>query len=252
MGTSRIDWIYITKKLSDKKIAVETVAAAFTDHLSVVMRFSVDVPIMRRGKGFWKMNTSILSEEAFKESLLQKWAVWRKHRRFYPDWPMGWGRYKKQIRHFCIQEGSKRLRDLVKKKNFLYKCIYDVLRNTYPHGQKMIMLNRLIAKITSLHGDNLQRVMLDNDEPKRLVGERPALFHILQMRNRQEARMIRSIHDEFGDTQQTMKSIIGAFTSFLRRKYEPIAVDEECVAYMAEAGQRALPTAWRDLLEQPI
>ena len=95
MGTSRIDWIYITKKLSDKKIAVETVAAAFTDHLSVVMRFSVDVPIMRRGKGFWKMNTSILSEEAFKESLLQKLAVWRKHRWFYPDGPMWWGRYKK-------------------------------------------------------------------------------------------------------------------------------------------------------------
>ena len=46
--------------------------------------------------------------------------------------------------------------------------------------------------------------------------------------------------------------VIQAFTSFLRRKYEPIAVDEECVAYIAEAGQRALPTAWRELLEQPI
>jgi len=63
--------------------------------------------------------------------------------------------------------------------NFLYECIYDVLRNTYPHGQKMIMLNRLKAKITGLHGDRLQRAMLENDEPNRLAGERPALFHIL-------------------------------------------------------------------------
>ena len=39
---------------------------------------------------------------------------------------------------------------------------------------------------------------------------------------------------------------------FLRRKYEPVAVDEECVAYMAEAGKRALPAAWRDLLVQPV
>ena len=29
-------------------------------------------------------------------------------------------------------------------------------------------------------------------------------------------------------------------------------MDEECVAYMAEGGQRPLPTTWRDLLEQPI
>jgi len=72
----------------------------------------------------------------------------------------------------------------------LYECIYDVLRNTYPHGQKIIMLNRLKVKITSLHGDKLQRVMVDNDDPNRVAGERPALFHILQMRKRQEARII--------------------------------------------------------------
>jgi len=45
-----------------------------------------------------------------------------------------------------------------------------------------------------------------------------------------------------------MKSIKRAFTIFLRRKYEPMAMDEKCVAYIAEAGQRALLTAWRDML----
>ena len=81
--------------------------------------------------------------------------------------------------------------------NFLYECIYDVLQNTYPHGQKMIILNRLKAKITSLHSDRMLRVMLDNNVPKRLALERLALFHILQIRKRQEAR---SIQDECGNT----------------------------------------------------
>jgi len=98
MGASRIDRIYTTKEQSDKKIGVETVAATFTDQQSVVMRLSVDVPNVRRGKGFWKMNTSMLSEEVFKERLRHKWAVWTQQRSFYPDWPMWWGRYKKQIR----------------------------------------------------------------------------------------------------------------------------------------------------------
>jgi len=30
------------------------------------------------------MNTSILSDEPFKERLRQKWAVWRQERRLYP------------------------------------------------------------------------------------------------------------------------------------------------------------------------
>ena len=134
----------------------------------------------------------------------------------------------------------------MKVENLIYECIYDVLGNSYPHGQKMIVLNRLKAKITSLHGDKLQRVLLDKGEPNRLAGERSALFHILQMRERQEARMIRSIQDECGNPQQTVKG------TKEQLKYEPIAVDEECVANMAEAGQRALPIAWRDLLERPI
>ena len=38
MVASRIDRIYTTKNLIDKLIGVDTVAAAFTDHLSVLMR----------------------------------------------------------------------------------------------------------------------------------------------------------------------------------------------------------------------
>jgi len=54
---------------------VETVAVAFINHLSVVIRLYVDVPFVPRGKGLWKMSTFILSEEAFKES-------WVRSRRF--------------------------------------------------------------------------------------------------------------------------------------------------------------------------
>ena len=252
MGEPRIDQIYTTKDLSDEKTGVETVAATFTDHLSVVMRLSADVSIGRRGKGFWKMNTFILSEETYKRGCARSGRFGGSREGSTPIGPCGREGIQKQIRLSCIQEGSERRRDFVKLENFLYERIYGVLRNIYPHGQKMIMLNRPKAKITSLHGDTLQRVMLDNDDPNRLTGGRPARFHILQMRKQQEARMIRIIQDECGNSQQTAKGFIRAFTSFLRGKYEPIAGDEECVVYMAETGQRALPTAWRDLLEQPI
>jgi len=68
MGASKIDKIYTTKELSDKNLGVDTVAAAFTDHLSVVMRPTADVPIVKWGKGFWKINTFIINEEVLKRS----------------------------------------------------------------------------------------------------------------------------------------------------------------------------------------
>jgi endonuclease/exonuclease/phosphatase family metal-dependent hydrolase len=68
MGATRIDRIYTTKELSTKKVGIETVAAGFTDHLAVILRLSVEVPIIRRGRGLWKMNTSLFDEETVKEN----------------------------------------------------------------------------------------------------------------------------------------------------------------------------------------
>jgi hypothetical protein len=46
------------------------------------------------------------------------------------------------------------------------------------------------------------------------------------------------MQDEYGSTERTTKGIMQAFTSFLQRKYEAIAVEEECVTHMVEAGRR--------------
>ena len=89
---------------------------------------------------------------------------------------------------------------------FYYECIYDVLRNTARHEEKMTKLDHLKGKITNLHSTRLQRVMLDNDEPNRLVGERPALFHILQIRKRRGARMIQSVQNDHGKPNGQQKA----------------------------------------------
>jgi len=113
---------------------------------------------------------------------------------------------KENIRCFCIQERSERRRDTIRMENVYYECIYDVLRNTARHEEKMTKLNHLKAKITNLHSTRLQHIMLDNDELNRLAGERPALFHILQIRKRRGARMIQSVQDDHGNTQPTTKA----------------------------------------------
>ena len=156
------------------------------------------------------------------------------------------------VRCFLVQEESERRRDTIRMENLYYECIYDVLWDTARHEENMTKHNHLKAKITNVHVSRLQGLMLVNGEPNRLAGERPALIHIIQMPKRRGARMIQSVQDDHGNTQRTIESFMWSFTNFLRRKYEPVTVDGECVAYMTEMGRRELPTTWRNQVERPI
>jgi hypothetical protein len=51
-----------------------------------------------------------------------------------------------------------------------------------------------------------------------------------------------------------MNNIMRAFTSFLRKKFGPITVEDEYtyIEPMAEIGRRNISTPWREQLEQPI
>jgi len=37
-----------------RKQGVETVVDAFADYLAVILRLSIDVPLARRGRGYWE------------------------------------------------------------------------------------------------------------------------------------------------------------------------------------------------------
>jgi exonuclease III len=90
--TSRLDRIYISNKLKQRKQGTLTVVAAFTDHMAIVLRMASSEPIPTRGTGHWRMNTSVLRKESFRRLLQQKWEVWRNHRKYYPTAVLWWER----------------------------------------------------------------------------------------------------------------------------------------------------------------
>jgi len=64
-GASRIDRIYLSRQLLKSKQGVEPIAAAFTDHLAIVLRVSLSAPCTTRGKGYWRMNPTYLDDQQF-------------------------------------------------------------------------------------------------------------------------------------------------------------------------------------------
>jgi hypothetical protein len=80
---SRIDRIYVTARLYSTKTGVEHVAAAFTDHLAVVLRLAIDAPLPIRGRGYWKMNSYLLQSEALGKGIHDQWHTWQQKKRHY-------------------------------------------------------------------------------------------------------------------------------------------------------------------------
>ena len=63
----------IYRDRSHKKSGIETCVVACTDHLAVVRRMGIDGQIPTIGRGYWKMNTSLLNSESFVAELKSCW-----------------------------------------------------------------------------------------------------------------------------------------------------------------------------------
>jgi hypothetical protein len=191
----------MTVDLLSGKQGAETVAAAFTDHLAVLIRLKLTAPNMHRGRGRWRMNTTLLNDEQFRMKIRGAWNVWKQHIQRFPDVVHRWVQYVKQkMKRLFINEGAERNPDRRRMEDFYYSAIYDVLREPGPHADKMLKLKRLKAKIVRLSSPYRQRLMVDTAEQDQNAGEHPSLHHLLQSRKRQETRLIRQIVDDNDET----------------------------------------------------
>jgi len=64
-----------------RKRGLETISAAFTDHFAVSLRISMNVPIVRRGRGTWKLNNDILATKHVIENLRNHWTLWKRQQK---------------------------------------------------------------------------------------------------------------------------------------------------------------------------
>jgi len=199
------------------------------------------------------MNLSLLDDTTFKGQLQQEWLQWRQQERKYLDIVTWWVNYvKRKICYMFINEGKERVRTEVMNENFYNTCVYDVLQDLIQHREKAARLNHLKAKIVRLHNKRLQTITIDTHEPTMFQGESPTLFHLLQMRKQRESRIIANVLDENGAPQETVRGILRTFIDYLKHKYGPIQIEENCVDQMLNAGFRTVAEPWRDLLDRPI
>jgi hypothetical protein len=105
-SASRIDRIYTTQLLMARKMGIETIPAAFSDHNAVIIRISTDKPPSTRGRAYWKTNTLYL-QKWFSDELAEEWANWKTKMKYYQTTVMWWTRCaKRKIKMLFTMEGA--------------------------------------------------------------------------------------------------------------------------------------------------
>ena len=132
-GATRIGRIYATRELLERKLAVEAIIAPSTDHLAICLRIAIDLPIMRRGRRLWKMDSAVITENTCTENLRTVLGQLQWQKRYFPDLTVWWDRLcKKKIRRLYQREQAGRRRFYCMMENHLYECMYDVLQRPGP------------------------------------------------------------------------------------------------------------------------
>jgi hypothetical protein len=164
-SASRLDRIYTSKILYSKKKGVQTIATAFTDHLSVVLHLGTDTPMDTRGKGYWKMNNSILSDPTFHSTLNNRWKSWQRDKCLYPNTRTWWTKcVKGRLKKTFICESAARNRERTTLENFYYESIYDAIGSNIEPNKLHTTLNNLKAKTVRLRRLPIQRLFLGAPE----------------------------------------------------------------------------------------
>jgi hypothetical protein len=171
----------MTTNLNDRKLGVETVVAPFTDHMAVVLRLRMDVLPIYRGRGYLRMNTRILKETPFKETVTHKWQTWESLKGKYRDLTMWWEKYvKKELRYLFIVEGTTRRREDAATENFYNACIYDVLKEPDQHNSKLRALQHLKAKIIRLYNRRMCSLAVGCNPQTLYPDEHISLYHLIK------------------------------------------------------------------------
>ena len=113
-------------------------------------------------------------------------------------------------------------------------------------------VNRIKAKIVKLYSARLACGTIEIPNQDMLQNERMYLLHLIKRRQRWEQRTITKVQDPVSGTRTTTTGIVNVFSSFLRQKFMPILVDDECVRQMVEAGHLRLSENWKEALDKPI
>jgi hypothetical protein len=135
-----------------------------------------------RGRGYWKLNASLLQDQQIHAMFKREWDIWKKNP-FNGTHPMcngGVGMSNVESECYFVVWDQSADQTIETLKRFYYTSMHDRLHDQRDYQAKASALKLLKAKIVRLHAIHYKTIMVDNGEKDKYNEEEPSLFHILK------------------------------------------------------------------------
>lgn len=109
-SASRLDRFYVTPGFLPNVRNIRTVPVAFSDHMAVIMSFTVDPNYMcYRGRGYWKLNGSLLQDESISREVDNEIRAIRNRQIYTENRSVWWSNALKPKLQYVYKHGSRML-----------------------------------------------------------------------------------------------------------------------------------------------
>ena len=141
---TRLDRIYTSKKIKITTSKIQPTSLSDHDGVSVTFQINEENP---RGTGTWKMNTSILQQNQFKEIFLNFWNYWQNEKIKYKNQNAWWDAGKIYIKAITIDFCTRKNKQINKKQQDLISYITQEKSKTSPNIEKINKLQQELDDI---------------------------------------------------------------------------------------------------------
>ena len=257
---SRIDRAYV-KDLANCVQNVKIIHVNFSDHSCVWTEFNIK-NISQKGKGFWKLNISLLDDVNIKNSFKMQWNSICLDKNRYQNINVWWDQYaKKEIKSFFIKKGkaiSNKKYGLIK---YLEYCLNDLYNTMNLTGKVQYDEVKLIKdRIDELKAEIIEGVRIRSRIKEQIDGEKISAFLIKQQANVKSRKLINSVKTEAGVMENLGPDIIlrkkDSISMYIKKYFENVykkeGIDENDQEWFLKSVNKSLTIHEQQILELDI
>ena len=246
---SRLDRFYLSKTFINQYVTADNYPCLWSDHNFVTVHLSFRNKQDKRGRGFWKLNTQILTEREYKEEITQFITYWKTKQTDYNDvikwWEIGKLHIQMTTRNYCTtrkKEQTDKLRTL--------KTYIEAENEAQQPNEHDI--ERWYEEIRDIHDKQNQGIMIRSRAKDIINGEKPTnYFYNMEKRNKEKSviHKIKLGPHTYTTDRQTTQTGIKDYYQALYTKQDTSTQEQQ--KFLNEIDQ-TLPQHIADKIDAPI
>ena len=247
--SSRLDRIYVDSTWTPLVKSCYITPFVWSDHDMVVMSFSLPNTVTR-GRGFWKMNLTLLEDDSFKADVEKFWAEWKKEKMRYSDPTSWWDLGKSYVKRLAIDFSVRKQQGKRVALRELQNALQAERARDVPD---MLLINELVAKIKRFHVQQNGRIFIATHTTLIEPGETPTkqFFHLLAHRENQQS--ITALQNSEGHIVKDQENIIEETRRYFAHLYtKEGGLNQEKQNMFLRKIHRVLPEADKHSLQEQI